>query len=166
MDRREMVISTHLPPPVMMDRTADLALQTHMLCCSCAICFSAAASSENVQGNMNLASNTAPAGSTSPSSVAAIHLFTGMLNPPLTSLTVLPVLSLVPPPVKLFCHVAELNDQVVGQVLGSTSPRFSRQSRSKLSSSSPMMIRASDPPMNERRSPSFDLPTISAVLPP
>src|SRR5262249_30859537 len=34
---------------------------------------------------------------------------------------------------------------------GSTSPRFSRQSRSSASSSSPMMIRASEPPTNERR---------------
>jgi hypothetical protein len=35
--------------------------------------------------------------------------------------------------------------------LGSTSPRFSRQSRSKASSSSPMMIRASEPPTKVRR---------------
>ena len=35
---------------------------------------------------------------------------------------------------------------------GSTSPRFSRQSRSRAASSSPMMIRASEPPMNVRRS--------------
>ena len=31
-----------------------------MLCCSCAICFSAAASSENDHGSMNLASKTPP----------------------------------------------------------------------------------------------------------
>ena len=53
-----MVISTHLPPPVMIESAADLALVTHMLCCSCAMCFSAAASSENDHGSMNLASNT------------------------------------------------------------------------------------------------------------
>ena len=35
---------------------------------------------------------------------------------------------------------------------GSTSPRFSRQSRSRAASSSPMMIRASEPPMKLRRS--------------
>ena len=35
---------------------------------------------------------------------------------------------------------------------GSTSPRFSRQSRSSAASSSPMMIRASEPPMKARRS--------------
>ena len=72
-----MVISTHLPPPVMIDSTAERALVTHILCCSWAMCFSAAASSENVQGSMNLASNTAPVPSTMPSSVAAIHLLTG-----------------------------------------------------------------------------------------
>ena len=41
---------------------------------------------------------------------------------------------------------------------GSTSPRFSRQRRSSAASSSPMMIRASEPPMKERRSHA-DLPT-------
>ena len=28
------MISTHLPPPVITERTADLAATTHMLCCS------------------------------------------------------------------------------------------------------------------------------------
>ena len=72
-----MVISTHLPPPVMIESAADLALVTHMLCCSCAMCFSAAASSENDHGSMNLASNTASISWILPSSVAAIHRFTG-----------------------------------------------------------------------------------------
>src|SRR5439155_18892993 len=68
-----IVISTHLPPPVMMDSTEDLKWVTHMLCWTWAIYFSAAASSENDQGSMNLASNTAPAFSTTPSRVAAIQ---------------------------------------------------------------------------------------------
>jgi hypothetical protein len=51
-----MAISTHLPPPVMIDNAAFLALVTHMLCWSWAMCFSAAASSENDHGSMNLAS--------------------------------------------------------------------------------------------------------------
>ena len=68
-----MVISTHLPPPVITDSTAAREGTTHMLCCSWAIYFSAAASSENDQGSMNLASKTAPVASTRPSSVAAIH---------------------------------------------------------------------------------------------
>ena len=41
------------------------------------MCFSAAASSENDQGSMNLASNTAPVPSTTPSNVAAIRRTTG-----------------------------------------------------------------------------------------
>ena len=72
-----MVISIHLPPPVMIDSADDRALVTHMLCCSWAMCFSAAASSENDQGNMNLASNTASGSSTMPSSVAAIQRLIG-----------------------------------------------------------------------------------------
>jgi hypothetical protein len=54
-----MVISIHLPPPVMIESAADRALVTHMLCWSWAMCFSAAASSENDHGSMNLASCSA-----------------------------------------------------------------------------------------------------------
>jgi len=72
-----MVISTHLPPPVMIDSAAVRALVTHMLCWSWAICFSAAASSEKDHGSMNFASKTAPLSFTSPSSVATIHLLIG-----------------------------------------------------------------------------------------
>ena len=65
---RWVLISTHLPPPVMTESTTVRAATTHMLCCSCGICFSAAASSENDQGSMNLASKTAPLASARPSS--------------------------------------------------------------------------------------------------
>ncbi len=41
------------------------------------MCFSAAASSENDHGSMNLASNTAPVPETIPSRVAPIHRMTG-----------------------------------------------------------------------------------------
>src|SRR5262249_49199421 len=68
-----IVISTHLPPPVMIESTAVLKCVTHMLCWTCAIYFSAAASSENDHGSMNLASNTASVPSTMPSRVAAIQ---------------------------------------------------------------------------------------------
>ncbi len=64
-----MVISTHLPPPVMIESTAVRAATTHILCCSCAACFSAAASSENDQGGMNLASKAAPVAAIRPSRV-------------------------------------------------------------------------------------------------
>ncbi|MGY4286215.1 hypothetical protein ACVWXO_005435 [Bradyrhizobium sp. LM2.7] len=50
--------------PVMIDNTDERAATTHMLCCSCAMCLSAAASSVKAQGSMNLASNTAPVSAT------------------------------------------------------------------------------------------------------
>src|SRR5215472_14366970 len=56
----------------MTESTALLAATTHMLCCSCGMYFSAAASSENDHGSMNLASNTASLPWTRPSSVAPI----------------------------------------------------------------------------------------------
>jgi hypothetical protein len=51
------------------------------------MCFSAAASSEKVQGSMNLASKTAPVPSTKPSSVADIHFFTGWKTRRCTAVT-------------------------------------------------------------------------------
>src|SRR5438477_12004190 len=65
--------SIHLPPPLMMDSTDLLTPATSMLGWSWAICFSAAASSENDHGSMNLASKQAPFSLTKPSSVAAIQ---------------------------------------------------------------------------------------------
>ena len=112
-----MVISTHLPPPVMIDSTAERAWVTHMLCCSCAMCFSAAASSENDQGSMNLASNTAPVPSTMPSRVAAIQEMAECLTRRWTSVTLPAGVALVPGPVEVLGRGAELHDQVAGQVL-------------------------------------------------
>jgi len=86
-----ILISTHCPPPVMIDSTAVLEAVTHILCCSCGMCFSAAPSSENDQGSMNLASKTAPEPSTMPSSVAAIHRFTGWKTRRWTSVMACPV---------------------------------------------------------------------------
>jgi hypothetical protein len=68
-----IVISTHLPPPVMIDSTEVLKWVTHILCWSWAMYFSAAASSEKDHGSMNLASKTASLPSTMPSRVAAIQ---------------------------------------------------------------------------------------------
>ena len=68
-----IVISTHLPPPVMIESTEVLKWVTHMLCWTWAMYFLAAASSENDQGSMNLASNTASIPSTMPSRVATIQ---------------------------------------------------------------------------------------------
>ena len=87
-----MVISIHLPPPVMIESAAERALVTHMLCWSWAMCFSAAASSENDQGSMNLASNTASRSLTKPSRVAAKKRWTGCWTQRWTSEMARPVL--------------------------------------------------------------------------
>src|SRR6266446_5756381 len=112
--------------------------------------FSAAASSEKDKGSMNLASNTAPVPSTMPSTVAANQRITGWRTQRWTSLMACPVLR---------SYQLRLSDSVASpswtmrlpvRSSRSASPRFSRQSRSRAASSVPMMIRASEPPMNER----------------
>ena len=113
-----MLISTHLPPPVMIESTAALRVATtHMLCCSCGMYFSAAASSENDHGSMNLASNTAPLPSTRPSRVAAIQRSAGWRTVLLDVGDDLPGIGLVPAPVEVLGDDAELDDEVAGQVL-------------------------------------------------
>src|ERR1700745_3051400 len=87
-----IVISTHLPPPVMIDRTEVLKWVTHILCWTWAIYFSAAASSENDHGSMNLDSKTAPVASTVPSRVATIHGLADGVTRRWTSVTRRPVL--------------------------------------------------------------------------
>src|SRR5262252_10192751 len=87
-----IVISTHLPPPVMIDRTEVLKWVTHMLCWSWAMYFSAAASSEKDHGSMNLDSKTASVPSTIPSRVATIHAIAEWLTRRCTSQTRRPVL--------------------------------------------------------------------------
>src|ERR1700720_1676223 len=56
------------------------------------MCFSAAPSSDNDHGSMNLASNTAPPPATMPSRVAPIHRSTGCRSRCWTHSTVCPVL--------------------------------------------------------------------------
>src|SRR5258707_8827943 len=116
------------------------------------MCFSAAASSENDHGSMTLASNTAPVSLTSPSSVAAIQ---GMVL-----WTAWRWISAIRWPE--FCsYQRRLRSSVANpswtirtpeRSMGAASPRFSRQRRWRAFSSWPMMIRASEPPMNWLRS--------------
>src|SRR6266571_8296487 len=103
-----IVISTHLPPPVMIDSTEVLKWVTHMLCWTWAIYFSAAASSENDQGSMNLASNTAPVPSTMPSRVATIHGMAECFTRRWTSDGAAGV-ALIPAPVEVFGRLPELH---------------------------------------------------------
>src|ERR1700730_9475417 len=146
-----IAISTHLPPPVMMESTEVRSCVTHMLCCSWAMYCSAAASSEKDHGNMNLDSNTASVPSTMPSRVATIQAMAECLTRRCTSRTCPPVLRSYQE--RLSASVAEpsCTMRLPDKSSGSISPRFSRQRRTKAASSLPMMSRESEPPMNERR---------------
>jgi hypothetical protein len=60
-------------------------------------------------------------------------------------------IALVPKAIELLGRPAELHNEVPDRSSGSTSPRFSRHRRIRAASSLPMMILASEPPMNSRR---------------
>ena len=150
-----MVISTHLPPPVMIDSTDVRKWVTHMLCWSWAMCFSAAASSENDQGSMNLASNTASVPSTMPSRVAAIQGMAECLTRRWTSRDPPAGIALVPGAVEVLGRGPELHDEVAGEVLRLGLAPLLPPRRIRAASSLPMMIRASEPPMKERRASGF-----------
>ena len=79
--------------------------------------FSAAASSENDQGSMNLASKTAPVASTRPSSVAAIQRSAGCQILALDIREDLAAVGLEPAPVQVFGRKPKLNDEIAGQIL-------------------------------------------------
>ena len=110
--------STHLPPPVMIERTDNLTLVTHILCCSCGMYFSAAPSAVNDHGSMNFASNTAPVASITPSRVAAIQRTTGCCTRRWTPVRTWPVLRSNQFGVEGFGDHPKLDDEVGGQVLG------------------------------------------------
>ena len=79
--------------------------------------FSAAPSSENDQGSMNLASKTAPVPSTIPSSVAAIQANCRVPDQALDVPDRSAGIALVPGPVEVFGGSPELHDEVAGKVL-------------------------------------------------
>ena len=79
--------------------------------------FSAAASSENDQGNMNLASKTAPVPSTMPSSVASHPWNCASASRAAGHREWWPRVALIPGAVELFGDVSELHDKIAGQVL-------------------------------------------------
>src|SRR5262245_46897124 len=133
----------------MMESTELRKWVTHMLCWTCAMYFSAAASSENDQGSMNLASNTASVPSTIPSRVAAIQGMAECLTRRCTSRTCRPVLRSYQE--RLSSSVALRSCAMRLPERSSGSPRFSRHRRRREASSLPMMTRASEPPMKARR---------------
>src|SRR6516165_8831242 len=146
-----IAISTHLPPPVIIERTEVRRWETHMLCWTCAMYFSAAASSEKDHGSMNLDSNTASVPSTIPSRVATIQEIAECLTWRCTSRIRRPVLRSYQE--RLSSSVAEpsCTMRLPDRSSGSASPLFSRQRRTRAASSAPIMIRASEPPMKDRR---------------
>src|SRR6516225_10136379 len=147
-----IAISTHLPPPVMIESTEPLKWVTHMLCWSWAIYFSPAASSENDQGSMNFASKTASTPSTMPSRVATIQGMAECLTRRWTSATRRPMLRSYQERLSASVAAPSCTIRLPDRSSGSASPRFSRQSWIRAASSLAMMIRASEPPMNTRRS--------------
>jgi hypothetical protein len=60
-------------------------------------------------------------------------------------------IALEPAPIEVLGRRPDLDHQIVGEVFGFSLSRFSRQSRRRARSSSPMMTRASEPPMKARR---------------
>ena len=117
------------------------------------MCFSAAPSSEKAQGSMNLASNTAPVLSTTPSRVAAIQNRTGCRTQRCTSLSDFAGVRSNQRRLRSSVATPSWTMRLPDRSSGSTSPRFSRQSRSRAASSLPMMIRASEPPMKAGAEP-------------
>src|SRR5262249_40220395 len=120
----EFLFSTPSPPPVTTERAASLALVTHILCWSCAIYFSAAASSENDHGSMNLASNTAPLPATMPSRVAPNHRSTGCRSRCWTDSIVCPVLRSYQLRLRASVTRPSWTMRLPDRSSGSASPRF------------------------------------------
>jgi hypothetical protein len=114
--------------------------------------FSAAASSENDQGSINLASNTTSVPSTIPSRVAAIQGIAECLTRRCTSRTCRPVLRSYQERLSSSVTAPSCTTRFLDRSSGSASPRFSCQRRIRATSSAPMMMRASEPPMKVRRS--------------
>src|SRR3954464_686292 len=97
----------------MIERMALRDAVTHMLCCSWAICFSAAASSVKAQGSMNLASKTAPVCSTFPVPRRRHPFMDRMANTLLDVLNRVPARALIPGAIQNLGYGAELDDQIV-----------------------------------------------------
>ena len=74
-----------------------------------------------------------------------------MPDPPLDVRDDLTGIGLVPAPVEVLGSQAELDDEVAGQVLRLDFAAFLPPEPQQGASSSPMMIRASEPPMKWRR---------------
>ena len=99
------------------ESTAVLAATTHMLCCSCGMYFSAAASSENDHGSMNLASNTASLPCDPPVECGRHPAQRRMEDLALDVGDDLTGIGLVPAPIKVLGGDPELDDEIAREVL-------------------------------------------------
>jgi hypothetical protein len=88
----------------------------------------------------------------------------GVLDPLLHVLDGASGVTFVPVPVEVFGDGAELDNQESDRSSGSTSPRFSRQRRTRSASWVPMITRASEPPIKERRSGSDCLYAVDFIV--
>ena len=73
-----------------------------------------------------------------------------MTHPPLDLGDHLPGIALVPVPIEVLGHASELNDEIAGQVLGLDLAALLPPQPDQGRLVSPMMIRASEPPMKLR----------------
>src|SRR6516162_4479181 len=161
-----IAISAHLPPPVMIESTEVRRWVTHMLCWSCGMYFSAAASSEKDHGSMNLDSNTASVPSTIPSRVATIHAIAECLTRRCTSRTRRPVLRSYQERLRSSVAEPSCTMRLPDRSSGSASSLFSLHRRTRADSSAPIMIRASEPPMKPWRFSYGFVHTLDFMLPP
>jgi len=128
-----------------MDSTAALALVTHILCCSCGMYFSAAASSENEPGQHELGLEHGPATLNHSIKSGRHPAQDWMLHVPLNVRDHRTGVALVPEPVQVLRNEPELDDEVGRQVLGFRFAPFLAPEAEQGFSSTPMMVRASEP---------------------
>ena len=114
------------------------------------MCFSAAASSENDQGSMNLASNTAPVPSTMPSRVAAIQRSTGCWTCCCTCVMTCPVLRSNQCRLRGSVTSPSWTMRLSGEVLRLGLAAFLPPQPQQGGLVVPMMTRASEPPIKVR----------------
>ena len=134
----------------MIDSTAVREAVTHMLCCSWAMCFSAAAFLRERPGQHELGLEDRPGLLDHAVERSGHPLLDRMKHPPLHLGDDLAGIALVPVPVELLGHGAELDDQVVREVLWLDLAALFPPKPDRAASSSPMMMRASEPPMKLR----------------
>src|SRR5262245_17182234 len=112
-----MVTSTHFPPPVMIDSTELRKWVTHILCWSWAMYFSAAASSENDQGQHEFGLEDGFRALHDPVQGGCHPGYRGMPDVALHVAHLPSGIALIPRSVELLRGIPQLHDEIAGQVL-------------------------------------------------